>query len=269
MSLPKLVCTLIGNKSTGKSSLLQKFISNLRTTKLEIWPGQSAIVTFNTSEDLILTGDLGDCSTVYLVVFDITCTKSFNACCSILQNIKNSCYRSPVVLVGNKLDLCRDRKVTRMQGEQLAAKYSVSFFEASCVSEYNVDYCFMSLLSKSRSILTVFDNHVLFESNFTESDQILDDLYPNFPNDLTKSPLPDCKTLQEDEDCVWLSPQFNEFCFDDHDLSDLEGYAMPTCDLIEFAKTHNPAVPNAQVNERSRTISSLSGITLCSIGITL
>lgn len=40
----------------------------------------------------------------------------------------------PIVLVGNKVDLERQRKVTTAQGQALAAQWGAKFFETRCVT---------------------------------------------------------------------------------------------------------------------------------------
>ena len=41
----------------------------------------------------------------------------------------------PIVLVGNKVDLENERRVTKAQGQQLAEEYDVPFFETSALKE--------------------------------------------------------------------------------------------------------------------------------------
>jgi GTPase SAR1 family protein len=54
---------------------------------------------------------------------------------------------TPVVLVGNKVDLEDDRVVTTLEGEELAQSWGkdVLFFEASAKSNINIDELFLAI----------------------------------------------------------------------------------------------------------------------------
>lgn len=53
-----------------------------------------------------------------------------------------------MVLVGNKSDLSHDRVITIAQGEELAAKWGIKFFETSALRDFNVEAAFMYLPKK-------------------------------------------------------------------------------------------------------------------------
>lgn len=53
-----------------------------------------------------------------------------------------------MVLVGNKSDLSHDRVITIAQGEALAAKWGIKFFETSALRDTNVEAAFMYLPKK-------------------------------------------------------------------------------------------------------------------------
>ena len=55
-----------------------------------------------------------------------------------------------IVVIGNKNDLEKDRKVTYEEGEAFAQKNGLSFFETSAKSQEQVNYAFFGL---SNSIL--------------------------------------------------------------------------------------------------------------------
>ena len=53
-----------------------------------------------------------------------------------------------VIIVANKIDLDEERKVTTEEGQLLAAKYNVTFFEASAKTGHNVNEIFQTMGSQ-------------------------------------------------------------------------------------------------------------------------
>ena len=54
----------------------------------------------------------------------------------------------PIILVGNKDDLEEYREVTKGDGERLAIRYNLSFFESSVKENVNVEQIFFHLLKR-------------------------------------------------------------------------------------------------------------------------
>jgi len=54
----------------------------------------------------------------------------------------------PLVLVGNKLDLARERKVPSLKGKELAAQWKCSYYETSAKMRMNVDELFFDLVGQ-------------------------------------------------------------------------------------------------------------------------
>ena len=54
----------------------------------------------------------------------------------------------PVVLCGNKSDLEEKREIKKEEGEQLAKKYNISFFETSNKLDINVQQAGLQLINK-------------------------------------------------------------------------------------------------------------------------
>ena len=60
----------------------------------------------------------------------------------------------PIVLVGNKVDLVDDRKVSTEKGQQLANDFGCAFIETSAKTRYNIDAAFelmVQQVQKARS----------------------------------------------------------------------------------------------------------------------
>ena len=77
-----------------------------------------------------------------LLVYDITREKSFTSIKDWIEDINNGAYQDiPVVLVGNKSDLEKNRAIKKERGEELAKEYGYEnhFYETSCLTGQNVN----------------------------------------------------------------------------------------------------------------------------------
>jgi len=120
-----------------------------------------------------------------MVVYDITDKSSFVAVDYWMEKISESGNKGMVgFLVGNKCDLADSREVTREEGEELAARYKVPFFEVSAKLDINIEEAFFK-----------FVNIVLDQLEKTASGINFDELSPP----LTISPTPISKP--EDGGC--------------------------------------------------------------------
>ena len=78
-----------------------------------------------------------------LLIFDVTDSKSFEEVSGWLEEIRS--YAVPtvnIVLVGNKCDMERARKVTTQEAKQFAEENGVAYRETSALSGENVDQTF-------------------------------------------------------------------------------------------------------------------------------
>ena len=85
-----------------------------------------------------------------LLVYDITKKESFeNVRDFYIPTIKEKCNKEVIViLLGNKLDLEKNREVTTEEGIELAKKENYEFKESSCVRNENVSGAFESLAER-------------------------------------------------------------------------------------------------------------------------
>ncbi|KAM4744084.1 ras-like protein family member 12 [Anableps anableps] len=91
----------------------------------------------------------------FLVVYSISDMESFKGCQLYLQtlSVHNSTFRSqtPILLVGNKLDMDRYRHVSQSDGEAMATRFGCSFFEVSaCWDFLSVQHIFYEAVRRAK-----------------------------------------------------------------------------------------------------------------------
>ena len=80
-----------------------------------------------------------------LVVYDISSRDSFNNVSTWIEDCKNQSPKTIfMVLVGNKSDLADRRQVNTEEGQELADKYGMQFYETSAKTGENVEKIFLS-----------------------------------------------------------------------------------------------------------------------------
>jgi len=85
----------------------------------------------------------------FLIVYSIVSRPSFEAVTNFRDQILRvkdlSTY--PIVIIGNKADLAdKDRRVTTMEGKELAKSFGAPFLETSAKSRVNVEEAFFTLV---------------------------------------------------------------------------------------------------------------------------
>ena len=80
-----------------------------------------------------------------LLLYDVTSRESFQNIKKWIRDINNNIVMKPfLILVDNKIDL--ERKVTQQEGEELAQKYNVLFFETSAATGKGIEETFQALV---------------------------------------------------------------------------------------------------------------------------
>lgn len=88
----------------------------------------------------------------FLLVYSITSRQSFEEIMTFQQQIlrvKDKDY-FPIIVVGNKCDLEKERAVTVEEGEALARQFGCKFIETSAKSRINVENAFYDLVREIR-----------------------------------------------------------------------------------------------------------------------
>ena len=106
-----------------------------------------------------------------MLVYDITNQESFEECKYHYKNeIRNNCKEDvKVILVGNKKDLEKERKVSEEEGAQFADDSNYFFQETSCESNLNVADAFETII-----IMTNNDMIKTNKQNFVKKKNIME-----------------------------------------------------------------------------------------------
>ena len=93
-----------------------------------------------------------------LLLYDITSQTSFDNIRGWITDIKEEADENVIIfLLGNKIDLTEERKITKEKGEQLAKEFNVPFFEVSAKSGKNANEVFKTLYGKINESYDEFD----------------------------------------------------------------------------------------------------------------
>mmetsp|Transcript_18382 Transcript_18382/g.71014 ORF Transcript_18382/g.71014 Transcript_18382/m.71014 type:complete len:201 (+) Transcript_18382:241-843(+) len=88
----------------------------------------------------------------FMLVYSVTARRSFETIGEmkdkILQVKESDSF--PTVLIGNKCDLEKERKVTTEEGREKAKEWGVSFFETSAKARINIEEAFVELVQQVR-----------------------------------------------------------------------------------------------------------------------
>jgi len=109
-------------------------------TKLQIWDtaGQERFRTITIS---YFKG-----AHAIMLVYDITDRETFENISNWMSKIQEHAEsRVSVILVGNKCDRENERKVSRKEGEAIAKKYNIPFFEVSAKSSINISEAYEAI----------------------------------------------------------------------------------------------------------------------------
>ncbi|OLY85632.1 Ras-like protein rasC [Smittium mucronatum] len=96
----------------------------------------------------------------FMIVFSVTSKSSFEEAKQFREQIFNAKHKKafPIILVGNKTDLKKDRVVSKADAAALAKTWKVPYFETSAKDRINVDQSFYGLVKEIHCYKIMSDN---------------------------------------------------------------------------------------------------------------
>ena len=157
---------LLGNKNVGKTSFIMRYCDNkyeenlistagidLRNKEIERNNKKIALKIFDTAGQerfRSISKNYFKSSDGILLLYSINDLESFNSIKGWIDSIKEVVDLADIgmVIVGNKLDLSEDRKVSDLMREDLEKNLNIKILEASAKSNINIENCFNTLIDK-------------------------------------------------------------------------------------------------------------------------
>ena len=157
ISITRQKIIFVGDAATGKTSIINRIIDNPfneiyeisigidfmsknirfrgQNTKIQIWDSAS-----QEKYKGLIPSYIRNSSLVFLV-YDVSRKESFDNIINWINFVRNI-EKTIMVLCGNKIDLTRE--VEKSEGEELAKKEGLLFFECSAKTNENIKYMFYS-----------------------------------------------------------------------------------------------------------------------------
>ncbi|XP_059207382.1 ras-like protein family member 12 [Centropristis striata] len=159
---------LLGVMGSGKSALTVKFLTKRFISEYDpyledIYSSEETVdqqpVTVRVMDTCDQKGPVNSerylsWANAFLIVYSIDNMESFRGCQLYLQTLAlhNKTFRpqTPIILLGNKLDMDRYRLVSRCDGELLASRFGCLFFEVSaCLDFLSVQRVFYEVVRRA------------------------------------------------------------------------------------------------------------------------
>ncbi len=150
---------IIGNQSVGKTNIVTRYVKGEFSEDYMITIGMDFLTCNLKSDDKIFKLRLWDTAgsekfrsitkgyysntCCALIVYDITNQNSFDSVKHWIEDVKNYTDKDThLVLVGNKIDLKDQRKISKEDGQNLATQNGMDFYESSALTGENINNIF-------------------------------------------------------------------------------------------------------------------------------
>ena len=154
--LEKLTLFLVGDSAVGKTSFIQKYTNNIFNLEqlttigidfslktIELNGEEITLKLFDTAGQekyRSLSFNLIKSADGIFLMYDITNRKTFEELDGWIKSIKESKESDfPIILIGKKCDLEKERIVKKKEGEKLAKNKGFLFRETSCKDNINIE----------------------------------------------------------------------------------------------------------------------------------
>ena len=162
---------VVGDPRVGKTNIIKRYFKNTFTDKYELtiddeyynkfiyiddkrylfrlWDRTGDKQFYSDSQNIIFKG----CNCLFLV-YDISSKESLEHIPDFIEKYKKLCPKEVLmVLVGNKCDLEKERKVSTEEGQKFAKENGMLFFETSAKTGDNVEELFQESINEIHKII--------------------------------------------------------------------------------------------------------------------
>ena len=156
---------LVGESGVGKTCLLSMYVKGIVTPTIPTIAVEFCTKEIQLEDGTIVKAQLWDTAgqerfkslamTYYrkangiLLLFDITRLSTFESCVNYIEEIrKNSDENCIIFLIGNKIDLEDERKISTNEAQLFANRQKIKYFETSAVKNQKVEEVFKKLLNE-------------------------------------------------------------------------------------------------------------------------
>ena len=153
---------IIGNQSVGKTNIINRYVKGEFSEDYNVTIGMDFLMCNIESNDKIFKLRLWDTAgseqfrsitkgyyqntSCALIVYDITDEESFKSVKQWIDDCQSfGSKKVHLVLVGNKIDLNEQRKITKEDAMELATEFGMDFYEASAKTGENIDDIFLGI----------------------------------------------------------------------------------------------------------------------------
>ena len=170
---------LVGDSSVGKTNLLSRFARNVFNQNSKTTIGVEFATKTIKIDEKIIKAQIWDTagqeryraitSSYYkgahgsMIVYDITNSTSFESISKWLKELRDNVdVGIPIMLIGNKSDLEKQRLISQTEAIKYAEKERLAFLETSAAEDKNVEEAFIELI---KSILESYEKNNLEKGN--------------------------------------------------------------------------------------------------------
>lgn len=161
---PVYKVSMLGDKGVGKTALTNQFMTSefvaFENDSDEPECDKHVTILLNSEESTLKIIDrlmdnqelTDECFDAFAVVYSITDRASYQTAVDILYNLRHelSIKDKPTILIANKIDLVRKRKVTKEEARSVAKQYDCKYTETSAALNHHVDELLVGILSQIR-----------------------------------------------------------------------------------------------------------------------
>ena len=104
--------------------------------------------------------------TIIIFMYDVTKQESFDSIPKWIETVKENNKNDglQMILIGNKIDLENERKISKEQGREFAEKNAMDFFEVSTKTGENVNETMLFIIKKALGLPNDFSGEIIMDN---------------------------------------------------------------------------------------------------------